>query len=225
MKRSVAIQVVNVVGLPGSHKQNFYPGSNFFEPFFRSLVLMNKNTITEPDTRLMQRVVRRDRQAFEKLYELSYPRLRFFLLRMLRDPSMVDDVLVETYAAVWKSAGNYSGRAKVTTWIFGIARNLAYKELGKLRYHDDIDNFPNLSDHISPEAESSNRTQLVRMAMDQISDKHREVLDLAFFHDLSYPEISNLLDIPVNTVKTRIFHAKKAFEESLRKMRIYKNDL
>lgn len=197
----------------------------FFEPFLLNLALMNTNTTEEPDARLMQEIVNRDRQAFQRLYDLSYPRLRFFLLRMLKDPSMVDDVLVETYAAVWKSAKNYRGKAKVTTWIFGIARNLAHKELSKLRPHDDIDNFPNLSNNTTPEPESSNRNQLVRMAMDKISEKHREVLDLAFFHDLTYPEISDLLVIPVNTVKTRIFHAKKAFEESLRRMRIYKNDL
>ncbi|MBU1568244.1 MAG: sigma-70 family RNA polymerase sigma factor [Proteobacteria bacterium] len=202
------------------------PSQSFYiEPFSGFKAPMDNESSQYVEAVLISKIAAGDQEAFKRLYEQTYGRLRFFLLRMIGDPSMVDDVLVETYAVVWQDAAKFGGKSKITTWIFGIARNLAMKERGKQKFHDNIDNFPHLSGGAFPEMETANRNQKVKEAMTEISANHREVLDLAFFHDLSYPEISKLLDIPVNTIKTRIFHAKKALESSLRKMRIFKNDI
>ena len=107
----------------------------------------------------------------------------------------------------------------------GIARNLAMNELGKLKKHDNIDDFPNLSNGVIPDAEPMDRQRLLKEGMLRLSVKHREILDLVFFHEMTYQEVSQMLDIPVNTVKTRVFYAKETLKNALSSMGVKKDDL
>ena len=186
---------------------------------------MVKKYPKEVEFDLLRRVSHHDEIAFRALYDLTYGVVKFYLRRQLRDESLIDDVLVETYAAVWKGAGNFKGKSKVTTWIIGIARNLAFKDLRKLKYHENIDDHPDISNGVTPDAEPSNRREILKKAMLDLTAKHREVLDLVFFHEMTYPEVSKLLGISVNTVKTRIFYAKDALKKRFIKMGITDDDL
>jgi RNA polymerase sigma-70 factor (ECF subfamily) len=113
---------------------------------------------------------------------------------------------------VWKGADRFSGRSKVSTWIFGIARN---KALDLLRREKRGARVPELK-LVSPDpAPGIERDENVRTALETLSTDHREVVFLTFYEGLSYGEIAQLLDIPEGTVKSRMFHAKKRLAEVL----------
>jgi len=78
---------------------------------------MNKDALTETEFDLIKRVSNGDEDAFRRLYDLTYAKIAFYLHNLLRDKSLIDDVLVETFTAVWRGARSYKGKAKVTGWI------------------------------------------------------------------------------------------------------------
>ena len=186
---------------------------------------MNERSSPKSERDLMKRVAKGDEKAFREIYDLTYGKVAFYLYRLVSDQALVEDVLVETYAAVWKGAKSFKGNAKVSTWIIGIARNLAMNELRKTRIHEDIDDHSGLSNGSQPDPESLDRRELLEMAMNKLSSNHREILDLVFFHEMNYPEVSSLLKIPVSTVKTRVFYAKDALKKGLQQMGVSQDDL
>ncbi|MFB3884118.1 MAG: sigma-70 family RNA polymerase sigma factor [Thermodesulfobacteriota bacterium] len=186
---------------------------------------MNSEASQRIEVGLLSRVSEGSMEAFRELYDLTHKRIYFYLYRLLRDKALVEDILVETYTEVWRGAGRYRGKSKVVTWMIGISRNLAMNELKKVKCHEDIDNFPNLTDGSTADPDGFDRQRCLKDAILKLSPKHQEILDLVFFHEMTYPEVSEILDIPVNTVKTRIFYAKEALRETLEKMGVAKNDL
>ncbi|MBU0483093.1 MAG: sigma-70 family RNA polymerase sigma factor [Proteobacteria bacterium] len=186
---------------------------------------MNKTSLHQQLSALLQGTARGDDQAFQKLYELVNQRVYFYLYRILGCKETAEDVLVETFTVVWQSAGSFAGKSAVTTWIFGIARNLALNEMRRWKSHDQLDNHPDLAGVSRQEMEQTDRARVVGLALAEISPRHKEVLDLVFFHEMTYPEISELIEIPVGTVKTRIFHAKAALRQALAEMKVKRDDL
>jgi RNA polymerase sigma-70 factor (ECF subfamily) len=156
------------------------------------------------------------------LYDLIHKKVYFYLFRLLKDKESAEDVMVETFTEVWKCADKYKGMSQARTWVFGIARNLAMNAMRKDKVHDDIDDYPQLSDNRALNSEvireASDRRRVIMSALARISSKHREVLDLVFFHEMKYQEISKVLDIPLTTVKTRVFYAKDALKIKLSDM-------
>ncbi len=161
-----------------------------------------------------------DDLAFKEFYTLTNRRVYFYLLRLLRHKEAAEDCLVETFTIVWKSAGQYAERAAPTTWVLGIARNIAMNELRSRKYHADIDDHLELAGGEIPDAEPMDRSRVLDQALGLLSRNHREVIDLVFYHEMNYPEVSAMLDIPVGTVKTRIFHAKAALLAALKIMKV-----
>ncbi|MFQ5901989.1 MAG: RNA polymerase sigma factor, partial [Thermodesulfobacteriota bacterium] len=145
--------------------------------------------------------------------------------RLLQGREEAEDVLVETYSEVWRGAKRFMGNARVTTWIIGIARNLAMNTWRKVKTHDSIEDHPHLSSRTVSDAEPFDRQRLIDKAMAGLSTKHREVLDLVFLQEFNYQEVSEVLNIPVNTVKTRVFYAKGAIKETLSRMGVRRDDI
>ncbi len=206
---------------------NLHLRGNFALSLSRSLnlftlwrYLMDKTCLHEQLSYLLQHAACGDNQAFRELYDLVSKQVYFYLLRMLGSKEAAEDVLVETFTVVWKSAEKFAGRSTVTTWIYGIARNLALNEIRRRKSHDPLEDHPNLAGGSVPDMEGSDRKRVLGLAMEKISARHREVLDLAFFHEMTYPEISDLIEVPVGTVKTRIFHAKTALRKALAEMKV-----
>jgi RNA polymerase sigma-70 factor (ECF subfamily) len=164
------------------------------------------------EARLVARVVDADLAAFEALYRLYHPRLTRFLERVTRRPALVDELLNDTMLVVWNQAGRYNGRSKVSTWVFAIAYRKALKALSRL---DEAVEDPQALEHPEPGAgpEQQMNLQQVRqrlsLALDQLSAEHRAVVDLTYFHGLGYREIAEIVDCPLDTVKTRMFHARR----------------
>lgn len=170
------------------------------------------NAATPEDLRLFAGVRAREVDAFEALYRLYHPRLARFLLNLLRRPQLVEEVLNDTLFVVWERCDTFRGASKLSTWIFAIAYRKAMKTLRRLDEPvEDRDADSRPSDGDSPDAPfARHRMQESLMAaLSKLSPDHRTVVDLTYFHEMGYREIAAIMDCPVDTVKTRMFHARR----------------
>ena len=162
--------------------------------------------------RLIGRVAAGDLRAFEQLYRSYHSRLTRFLDRMTRRRSLVEEVLNDTMLVVWNRADRFNGTSKVSTWVFAIAYRSALKALRRQdEAVEDDERDERAAPGAGPEQQMEQRqtsTGLVR-ALDALSDNHRMVVELTYFHGMGYREIAEIVDCPVDTVKTRMFHARR----------------
>lgn len=170
------------------------------------------------DVRLIGMIAKGELQAFEALYRGFFPRLTRFLGRMTRSAQLIEEIVNDTMLVVWQKASSYDHSCKVSTWIFAIAYR---KALNAIRSIDepveyDNDDNPELSDH-EPEREASRRQlqKTLAIALDALPADQRNVFNLAYYHGMGYDEIAEIIDCPVNTVKTRMFHARRRMRVAL----------
>lgn len=168
---------------------------------------------------LLARIGTGDRQAMEQLYRAYQSRVYRFARSRLNDSFAAADVLHETMIEIWRHAGRFEGRSRALTWILGIANHKVMDQLRKQSRHVVQEPDESLPDSESPTAESlvetaQNQTRVLE-CLSRLSEKHREVLHLAFYQDLPYGEIAALVGCPEGTVKTRVFHAKEALKKCL----------
>lgn len=164
------------------------------------------------DLLLLQKIGRGERDAFEALYRAYHPRLTRFLLRLVRRPQLVEEALNDTLMVVWQRPDSFHGGSKLSTWIFAIAYRKAMKALGRFDDpREDPEGVERIDEDPDPEENSAGfrRRDLLARAMDELSPAHRAVIDLTYYHELDYNEIARILDCPVGTVKTRMFHARR----------------
>lgn len=170
------------------------------------------------DLRLIALVGRGDRQAFDELYRKYRTRLVRFLSNVVRQPQIVEEVLDDTLMVVWERAADFKGESKLSTWIFAIAYRKAMKALR--RYDVPLEDHAadsRISPGASPE-EAFGQLRLhalLRGAMAGLSADHRTVVELTYFQDLSYREIAEIMECPVDTVKTRMFYARRQLKRCL----------
>ena len=165
------------------------------------------------DADLLAAVAERDRAAFEELYLRYRNRLLGYLRRQLGDGDAAEEALEDTMFAVWTSAQRFDGRSRVSTWVFGIAHNKASKvRRARSRRPEEVpvseELLPRPPEALRGSALDELRWALGR-ALDALSPEHRAVVELTYFHDRSYPEVAEIVGCPVNTVKTRMFHARR----------------
>lgn len=187
----------------------------------------------DDDLRLIRAVAQRERRALETLYYRFAPRLGRYLSRLLRERELVEEVVNDVMLAVWESAGRYDPAvSRLSTWLFGIAHNKALKALARRSRQPtgisldpfDVDAGRFEKDHTAPETcpHDPERTlmgrelgQALERALQDLSAEHRAVIELAFGQDCSYQEIATITGCPVNTVKTRVFHARRRLAQLL----------
>jgi RNA polymerase sigma-70 factor (ECF subfamily) len=167
---------------------------------------------------LLERIRAGDGAAFERLYRLYHPRLTSFLLKLVRRPQLVEEVLNDTLMVVWQRPDSFHGGSKLSTWVFAIAYRKALK--GLKRFDDPREDFEaaeRISEEDGPEDNTAGvrRRDLLAEAMQALSPAHRAVVDLTYYHELDYSEIATILDCPVGTVKTRMFHARRQLRRVL----------
>jgi RNA polymerase sigma factor (sigma-70 family) len=172
-----------------------------------------------PDEReLLARVSAGDLQAFERLYRMYQPRLARFLISMLQRQQLVEEVLDDTMMVVWQTAGSFRGSSKPSTWIFAIAYRKALK--AKARWPDPVEDQEydtRVSDDLGPEEQLHHQRlhHALRDAMEKLTPEHRAVVDLTYFHGMGYREIADIVNCPVDTVKTRMFHARRRLRQAM----------
>lgn len=158
-----------------------------------------------------------DRLAFQSLYRSYFPRLARFLDRMTRNVPLLEEVINDTMLVVWQKAGSYDGSSKVSTWIFGIAYRQALKAL---RGHEEPVEAPEEApgeEWKEPEHAMAARElqRGVSKALDALPMEQRVVVSLTYYHGMAYQEIAETMGCPVNTVKTRMFHARQRLRDML----------
>jgi RNA polymerase sigma-70 factor (ECF subfamily) len=159
----------------------------------------------ESDTALLVRVADRDREAFALLYE-RYVRTVFGLaLRRLRDRQRAEDAVQETFAAVWRSAKSYRPeRGPAAPWLYTVARNaIVDRQRAKTEQPAEIPDAASGELGPAERAEASFVAWRIHRALEDLPDKEREVLELAYWSELSQSEVAEYLHIPLGTVKTR----------------------
>lgn len=161
---------------------------------------------------MLARVAHRDEASFQHLYEDFAMRIYRYALTLLRDQHLAEEVVQETMITVWNRADTYSGKSRVSTWIFGIARHKAYTIL---RSEKKGDRAPEKAITIDDPAPTIERQERVHAAIAGLPPDQREIIFLTFYENLPYKAIAGLLDIPEGTVKSRMYHAKKKLAEAL----------
>ena len=180
------------------------------------------------DERLLERIATGDEAAFECLYRRYYRRLLRFLLRVTQQAELAEELLSDTFMTVWAKASTFAGRSRASTWITGIAYRKAIKRLAQHGRYDDAALFDEIEASLISECDSPDAMlmsedvrQHLQVAMSALSPAHRAVVELAYFQGYSYPEITALTDCPVNTVKTRMFHARIKLRSVLESVGLY----
>lgn len=171
---------------------------------------------------LVERIAaNRDPAALEQLHTIYAPRLSKFLLRLTNVQADIDEVCNDVLWAVWQQAHAFKGNSKVSTWIFSIAYRICIKVLRKSTWRPEVGgevyekSCQTMVDETITEDES---TDLMQLAIRELSPKHRLVVELSYFFDRSYDEIAQIADCPVNTVKTRMFHARRQLKDIVTKL-------
>ncbi|WP_266171757.1 RNA polymerase sigma factor [Dyella subtropica] len=160
---------------------------------------------------LLGRVAAEEMEAFEVLYLTYRPRLLRFIQGMLRQRPLVDEVLDDTMMVVWRKAHTYNHSSKVSTWIFAIAYRQALKALTRPESAPVLDPPESASLAPEPELECQQRElhRQIALALEALSPEHRAVIELTYYLGYSCREIAEIMDCPVDTVKTRMFYARR----------------
>jgi len=168
----------------------------------------------ERERALLARIAGRDSGAMRELYLLYHRRLARFLMRLTTRYELAEEIINDTFWVVWQHAGDFRGASRVSTWILGIAYRRGLKTL---RYAGpppaDID--------IAAEAGSEEPavqeelTEWLDVALHRLPLEQRMVIELAYHVGHSCEEIASIMQCPVNTVKTRMFHARRKLKTLL----------
>ena len=184
---------------------------------------------------LIRATARKDRQAFKELYDRHAPRVGRYLYTLLKQPDLVDEAMNDTLLAAWQNADRFDPAVgQLSTWLFGIAHHKGLKILrrvGRFRADQSLDTRSPAAFDEDQEGEqnfqavalnSPEQTVLgwelggvLQWALEQLPTEQRGVIELAFGEELSYSEIAAIVGCPTNTVKTRVFHARKKLAQFL----------
>jgi RNA polymerase sigma-70 factor, ECF subfamily len=165
------------------------------------------------DAILIEAIAEGDRPSMALLYRRHSVRVYRFILRMTGDATLTEDLVSEVFLEAWRHADGFQARSQVSTWLLAIARN---KMLSARRRHCD----QQLDDHAAaaiedsagdPESsiEKKDRGAVIQTCLAQLSAPQREVVDLIYYHEKSVEEVARIAGVPANTVKTRMFYARR----------------
>jgi RNA polymerase sigma-70 factor, ECF subfamily len=171
------------------------------------------------DGSLLSRIGQGDEDAMAAFYR-EHGRVVFAqVLLVTAERVLAEEIVQDTMLAVWRGAGSFRGESSVRSWVIAIARRQTRDRLRSRRFQvvDDAYLADQPSSGPGPEAMALDRAELaeVRGAIRQLAPAHREVLGLAFGSGLSLPEVADVLEIPVGTVKSRLTAARAALNRLL----------
>ena len=169
------------------------------------------------DEALIRRIAASDQFAMRALFARYRVTLYRWLLRLVDDRALAEDLLSEVFLDVWRRAASFEARSSVSTWLLAIAR---YKALSARRRRTDaeldeatVSMVPDTADDPEVALQKKGRTEALRQSLTRLSPDHREVIDLAYYHGKSVKEIAEIAGINEATVKTRMFYARRKLAE------------
>ena len=165
------------------------------------------------DEMLLKRVAEGDKAAMHIMFARHRLRVFRFIQGRVRNAVIADDLVSQVFLDVWRSANRFEGRARVSTWLLSIAR---FKALSALRERshetidqDDLAGIVDAADTPDVALDRKETNAILRECIDRLSPAHREIIDLVYYHEQSVAEASVIVGIPVATVKSRMFFARK----------------
>jgi RNA polymerase sigma-70 factor (ECF subfamily) len=177
-------------------------------------------------TELVKAVPEGNEDAFRQLYEITNKKVYNYLYRLTHDQQKAEDLLMETFTEVWKSAKGFRAESRGLTWMIGIARNRAMNSFraGKIREEDIDEHLEDPPTQIQ-NYEGAETAVIIEDALNRLPSTHREILDLIFLQGIVYEDVARITGIPLNTVKSRVFYAKEKLKNIFVSMGIEKDDL
>jgi len=173
------------------------------------------------DLALLERIGNGDRHALHSLYNTYYHPLLRFIYRITGRLDLAQEGVNDVMLVVWRSGRSFGGRSSVSTWIMGIAYRKALKLLAASRRWTDrfasapFEDVIERSDGLAEQSDDGELRDLLDEALRHLSAEHRAVVELTYFYGCSYEEIAAIAACPVNTVKTRMFHARAKLKKLL----------
>jgi len=174
------------------------------------------------DETLIRRIAAGDQSAMRALFARYRVRVYRWLLRLVDDEALAEDLLSEVFLDVWRHAASFEARSSLSTWLLAIAR---YKALSARRRRTDaeldeatVSTVPDTADDPGVTLQKENRAEALRQSLPRLSPEHREVIDLAYYHGKSVKEIAAIVSISEATVKTRMFYARRKLAELVETM-------
>jgi RNA polymerase sigma-70 factor (ECF subfamily) len=158
------------------------------------------------------------------LFARHHVRVYRFVLRLVRNEATAEDLISDVFLDVWRQAGEFEGRSAVSTWMLSIARFKALSALRR-RPEQELDDetaaaIEDRSDDPEVTLAKKDKGSVLRQCLTRLSDDHREIVDLVYYHEKSVEEVARIVGIPEATVKTRMFYARKKLSELLKEQGI-----
>ncbi len=178
------------------------------------------------DQELISAVLGGDQQAFGSLVGRYQDRLFNAVLRVVQCESLAADVVQDAFVLAWRKLGSFGGRSAFYTWLFRIARNQAISRLRSIRPTVSLDALTDAgspgitAQSDAPESAMVREESLMQLelAMDRLSEDHRAIIVLREIEEMDYEQIAECLDLPVGTVRSRLFRARMQLREELVKV-------
>jgi RNA polymerase sigma-70 factor, ECF subfamily len=169
------------------------------------------------DINLVNRIAAGDKLAMQALFARHRTGTYRWLLRMVHDEALAEDLLSEVFLDVWRQANRFEGRSSVSTWLMSIARYKALSVRRRRTEHELTEEIEgtlvDTANDLEAALQEKNRSELLREALTRLSPQHREIIDLVYYHERSISECAEILGIPAATVKTRMFYARRKLAE------------
>jgi RNA polymerase sigma-70 factor, ECF subfamily len=169
------------------------------------------------DEALVLSIATGDKQALQVLFGRHNVRVYRFVLRFLNDEAAAEDLVSEVFLDVWRQANRFEARSQVSTWLLAMARNKALSALRR-RSTEELDEevaefIEDPADNPEVTMQKKQRNSILADCLTQLSAAHREIIDLVYYHEKSIDEVAEIIGVPQNTVKTRMFYARKRIAE------------
>jgi RNA polymerase sigma-70 factor, ECF subfamily len=176
------------------------------------------------DGALIEAIAQGERRAMQVLYARHNVRVYRFIVGLTRDESLAEDLVSEVFLDVWRKAGQFEARSKVSTWLLAIARHKTYSAFEHRRDAQLDEHFAGTiadpADGPGSILDKKDRSAVLAHCLTRLSPAHREIIDLVYYHEKSVGEVAGIVGIPEATVKTRMFYARKKLSELLKEQGI-----
>ncbi|HMV26561.1 MAG TPA: sigma-70 family RNA polymerase sigma factor [bacterium] len=193
------------------------------------LLLEKREKQKKEDFEFIARAVGGDQKAFELLMNRYRPQIFGLMYRMVHKSEEAEDLVQEAFMKAFTSLSNFNYEYAFSTWLYKIATNNCIDHLRKkklqtysidapVQYKDSEYQIeiPDLTYHPEKEMMRNERTQMIKGAIEELPEKYKRVIFLRHSEELSYEEISEMLNIPIGTVKARIFRAREMLNKFLK---------
>jgi RNA polymerase sigma-70 factor, ECF subfamily len=172
------------------------------------------------DEALISRIACGDPSALRVLVARHQVAIYRFILRIVKDTGLAEDLTSDVFLGVWRRASRFEGRSAVRSWLLAIARNRALSARRRRMDAEELDEevvslVPDLGENPEEAVDRKDRSAIIRVCLGALSTKHREAIDLVYYHSQSIGEAARIIGVPESTVKTRVFYARKQLAELL----------